>query len=164
MKGVYAIVDVKTNKYYIGSSKNIHGRWIGHRTTLKRNCHANKYLQRIYNKRGQEALFYVVLEYCDNYLDVEQRYIDEMFLQGRCLNGRREAKPGGTRRGQKNTPEHNRKISLAQKGKPRTHKKRVYTDEDRKKLSEWMKERHRKGLVNTGHNQHTKKKALKNKQ
>ena len=50
MIGIYAIHNIKTDKYYIGQSKDIEHRWKQHKSRLKNNKHENEHLQNSYNK------------------------------------------------------------------------------------------------------------------
>lgn len=76
--GVYKIGISGSDKYYIGSSCNIHKRIIAHKNLLKLNKHANKYLQNITNKYGLESIEITILELCDivDQYGREQYYVD----------------------------------------------------------------------------------------
>lgn len=60
--GVYKIVNIVTNKFYIGSSKNIEYRWKRHLYFLNKNNHDNVYLQNSYNKYGKDSFKIEVVE------------------------------------------------------------------------------------------------------
>jgi group I intron endonuclease len=78
--GIYAIVNLKNNKFYIGSSKNLYKRTQHeHKRSLDLNKHPNVYLQRAYNKDSKYFIF-IVLEKVniDNLLEREQSWIDEL--------------------------------------------------------------------------------------
>lgn len=76
--GIYCIVNTYNNKKYIGSSKNIRKRLWEHRSELRHNKHANIYLQRAWNKYGEDKFDFYVIEACqENFLlEREQFYID----------------------------------------------------------------------------------------
>lgn len=78
--GVYKITNKINRKFYIGSSVNIHKRWISHKCDLNKKRHVNKYLQHVNNKYGFECFLFEVIEYCDIELlqDKEQYYIDSL--------------------------------------------------------------------------------------
>lgn len=63
--GVYCITNNINQKIYIGSSKNIHKRWIAHLYHLKNNTHHNRHIQNAYNKYGIEKFSISVLEQCN---------------------------------------------------------------------------------------------------
>ena len=62
--GIYIIICTKTNKYYIGYASEINSRFRHHKSTLKNNTHKNTYLQRAWNKYGEENFRFEVLERC----------------------------------------------------------------------------------------------------
>lgn len=74
--GIYKIRNKITDWKYIGSAVNIEVRWRVHREALRNNRHHNKHLQRAWNKYGEEAFVFSVLEECEkeNLLDREQSY------------------------------------------------------------------------------------------
>jgi len=77
--GIYKIINKLDGKYYIGSSQNITKRWYSHKTRLKHNKHWNSYLQNAYNKYGVNNFEYTIVEYVNisELLKVEQLYLDE---------------------------------------------------------------------------------------
>ena len=79
--GIYAIIGPK-KKVYIGSSVNIRHRISEHLTGLRKNNHRNSKLQNAWNKYGEQAFTWIVLETVDakdNLLKVEQRWLDLVF-------------------------------------------------------------------------------------
>ena len=78
--GIYKIINIINNKIYVGSAKNISGRWRTHKWALLRNKHYNRYLQRSVNKYGFISFNFEVLEYCDCDILVEreQYYMDTL--------------------------------------------------------------------------------------
>lgn len=75
--GVYSITNIKTGKVYIGSSKNINERWWRHKYDLKLNKHSNRHLQRSYNKYGENAFRFQVIEYCE---ESERHSLEENYI------------------------------------------------------------------------------------
>lgn len=81
--GIYKItVD---QKFYIGSSKDLRSRLLGHLNHLKKNKHHSRYMQRCYNKHGEKSLSFEVLEMYDIY--------DETYLRTRELEIMNELNP-----------------------------------------------------------------------
>lgn len=76
--GIYAIINKVNCKIYIGSSKRLKIRKYQHFYFLRKNTHANKILQNVYNKYGENILEWKILEYCteSNLLDRELFYIN----------------------------------------------------------------------------------------
>jgi len=92
--GVYAIINMGKDdpepEMYIGSAKNLSGRWSVHRSELKKNNHHSPRLQNSWNKYGPKAFWFVILTFCDvpKLREVEQYYID---LVNPVLNATRYA-------------------------------------------------------------------------
>lgn len=78
--GIYCIVNVVTQKKYVGSSTNLQARLMQHRSRLRNNKHENIKLQRAWNKYGEDNFQYFILEYCPEELLIskEQFYIDSI--------------------------------------------------------------------------------------
>lgn len=74
--GVYAITNIVNGKVYIGCTVNIKARWHHHRSRLRCNKHRNIYLQRSWDKYGEDAFEFGVLEHVDN---LEELHIAEQF-------------------------------------------------------------------------------------
>lgn len=60
--GIYAIVRKGTTDCYVGQSINIRRRWVTHRQDFKKNKHASKFMQRIYNKHGEGVFEFKILQ------------------------------------------------------------------------------------------------------
>lgn len=61
--GIYRIINIKNNKIYIGSSKNIKYRITVHKRRLKLNNHINKHLQSSWNKYGSKNFKFEIITY-----------------------------------------------------------------------------------------------------
>lgn len=116
VSGIYIIVNVKSNKVYIGQAQNISKRWGYHRRGLKHSKHANRHLQAAWNKYGEEAFVFKVLEYCaiEQLDEREQHYLDTYMPKGICYNLAPEV---GTTRGKPCNEETKIKIGKANKGR-----------------------------------------------
>jgi group I intron endonuclease len=120
--GVYKITNIINNKIYIGSSSNLHKRFISHKNSLLRDKHYNTHLQKAYNKYKLENFKFEVIEYCDNIIEKEQYYLD-------ILKPEYNINPNAfTCKGRKLTQEHKDKI-----GKSNSNIKR--SDELKKRWS-----------------------------
>ncbi len=129
--GVYSIFCTPTKKFYVGSAYNIRKRWNGHKAALNVGKHRNQYLQRAWNKYGQGAFVFEVLEECTpaNALVREQIWLDSAIEIGTpifnsslktsggggspSLETRRKLREAGLRR--KHSLETRMKMSVAQK-------------------------------------------------
>jgi len=76
--GIYAIVNITNNKFYIGSSKSIYYRTRRHLSDLRKDRHKNPILQNSFNKYGDESFKWVIIDICtENELqNLEKYYID----------------------------------------------------------------------------------------
>lgn len=76
--GIYMITCTANGKIYIGSATDLHRRCDAHLRKLVRNCHSNPHLQNAWNKHGESAFIFNVVELCnhDEVLEREQHYLD----------------------------------------------------------------------------------------
>lgn len=65
LSGVYAIIHIASGQAYVGSSKDIIGRWGGHVQNLQKGRHSSKRLLELWLVHGPSAFTFVVLEQCD---------------------------------------------------------------------------------------------------
>lgn len=80
MQGIYKIENIKNNKKYIGSSKNIEKRFRDHKKNLETGKHHSIKLQRAWNKTKNKNIFsFEVIEEVKDIKNLkkrEQYYID----------------------------------------------------------------------------------------
>ena len=69
---VYKITNTVSKKFYIGSSSNLHTRWICHKNNLRGNKHRNPKIQASWNKHGEEAFHFEKLSEFDSITDMEE--------------------------------------------------------------------------------------------
>lgn len=76
--GIYKIICLSSNSFYIGSSKNIQQRFFKHRNELRKSVHKNEHLQNAYNKYLEENFSIEIVELCseEEQFSREQYYID----------------------------------------------------------------------------------------
>lgn len=81
--GIYQIKCTGNNQIYIGSTVNMQERWQQHVATLRGNRHHSVYLQRSYNKYGEDSLEFTVLlrmfEYNQELLRLNEWYYIEQY-------------------------------------------------------------------------------------
>jgi group I intron endonuclease len=153
--GIYSIVNIKTNKLYIGSSKTIKERWRKHKTLLNKNIHHNKHLQHSWNKYGSSCFEFNIIELCDksDLIVREQYWIDLT----KCTNkrfGYNIKKVAGSNLGTKMSKETKLKLKLSWQNEERKEKlkvllsNRILSDESRLKMSITRKNKPNGGVSN----------------
>ena len=77
MIGIYMIRNTVNNRVYIGQSIDVKMRIWHHKDRLKRNVTENWPLQEDWNKYGEEAFEFIILEECDKSMldELERKYI-----------------------------------------------------------------------------------------
>lgn len=76
--GVYVIECGK--RQYVGSAKDIRARWSMHRHELRKGIHHSRFLQRAWDKYGEAAFAFRILEECESEqcVEREQYWIDAL--------------------------------------------------------------------------------------
>lgn len=77
--GIYKILNIINNKFYIGSAVDLYKRWIKHKRYANGNYHHSVTFQRAWNKYGEQSFKFIVLEYVENKENLEKReqiYLD----------------------------------------------------------------------------------------
>lgn len=81
ISGVYAFVNRRNGKVYVGSGINVLNRLSVHLTFLRRGTHHSSYLQRAWARYGEQQFAFALLERVsriENLAQREQWYIDEL--------------------------------------------------------------------------------------
>lgn len=131
--GIYKIQSkIKPGRIYIGSSINIHNRWIDHLKELRSKKHHNGRIQNHYNKYGELDLQFSIIVGCDkeNLISYEQFYIDSL---NPFFN---ICKTAGSPLGCKQSDETKRKLSEINIG-------RKHTEETKRIIGEYSRNRKR---------------------
>lgn len=128
--GIYQIKNKANEKIYIGSSINIKDRWRWHNWALKSQKHHSRYLQRAWNKYGEENFIFEILEIVEDehfLLSREQYYLDK-YKPFKKEYGYNLSNTAGNCLGVKHSEETKRKMSAVKIG----HK---HSDQTKKKIS-----------------------------
>lgn len=115
--GIYKIINKKTGKCYVGSACNLKKRLRNHRSSLERNIHHSKKLQRSWNIHGETAFDFLALEQVENkeHLIIREQHWINWFDS--YDNGYNATPTAGSRLGSKATDESRKKMSLSHIGK-----------------------------------------------
>ena len=87
--GIYKIINVVNNKFYVGSAVNFSRRKARHFSELRHNKHNNRWLQASWNKHGEAAFVFAIVEEVQNkelLLEVENRWLKEHVGKEYCYN------------------------------------------------------------------------------
>lgn len=172
MQAIYRIKNTTNGMFYIGSTKNLHKRFMEHANALRKNTHHNQHLQSAWNKYGEKSFCFELVEEVKEIsllLEREQHWLDktEAYIRGKGYNlcpkaiscegvtrseefkdnlSKNRRGPLNPNFGKKPTAETRRKISESHKGDKNPMYGKKHTPETRKKMSEAVR---RKGHVQT---------------
>lgn len=127
--GVYCIRNTINGKVYVGSAAvSFRSRWNHHQTFLRRGKHCNGYLQNAWNKYGEAAFVFEILEECFplSCMDREQAWIDKL-KAATAKRGYNLRPAAHSALGYRHTKETLLKMSIIQRevqSKPHVRKKR----------------------------------------
>lgn len=119
--GVYQILNTVSGKRYIGSAAvSFRKRWTDHLSSLRLDRKKNPYLQNAWNKHGEKAFIFEILEEClpKDCIEREQYYMDFMKPEYNLYP------TAGSSLGTHRTKETRLKISKAMMGVPKTKEMR----------------------------------------
>lgn len=145
-RGIYKIINVVNNKFYVGSAVNLSRRRARHFSELRNNRHNNGRLQAAWLKYGEQAFVFVVVEELPDDADLlaaEDVWLKEHVGKDYCYNiGVTATAPHlgmsgelSPTWGHKHTEEAKTKIAIASKA-------RVQTEEEKAKRRKSMRGHH----------------------
>ena len=116
--GVYSITNKVNGKVYVGSALSVRGRMIMHRSLLRKGRHENEYLQRAWNKYGENNFRFDVLEVCEptNCIIREQYWMDSLKVVNRKLGYNICPIAGNAMGGRRHSAKSRAKMSKQRKG------------------------------------------------
>ena len=79
--GIYKIINKSNGRIYIGSAKEFKARWKSHASSLRNQKHNNKFLQADFNKCGEEAFVFEVVEVTEGKTKEERLFIEEGYIK-----------------------------------------------------------------------------------
>ena len=147
-RGIYKIINVVNNKFYVGSAENFTRRKRVHWWQLRRGTHSNKHLQAAWLKYGEDSFKFLIVEELPDDADIlaaENVWLKEHYGKKYCYNLAMDAtSPQTGMYGEKNsmwgktfshTEEAKAKIAAAAAA-------RVQTDEEKAKRRKSMQGHH----------------------
>lgn len=154
---IYKIQNSINGKFYVGSTGNLYERTRCHRNRLRRGKHHCKHLQAAWNKYGEDAFVFIVVEKVSSeelLQAAEDRWLQEHVGKDHCYNTslysdapmRGIPKEKHPSFGLSRSPEHKARISESLKAfyaaHPESHPRigKKHTLETRKKVSEKVKQ------------------------
>ena len=138
MTGIYCIENKINGMRYVGRAKHIEKRWRTHKSQLRKGNHVNRYLQRAWNKYGEAAFDFYVLEEClpDDLREAEIEWIARL---GTFENGYNLTIGGEGQLGKRLTEEQKKHLSAINTGKRNPNYGIKRSEETRKRMSNAMK-------------------------
>lgn len=155
--GIYMLLNLYNNKFYIGSTNNISKRVYEHFYLLEKNTHYNKYLQRSYNKHSTYFIPLLIekVDDIERLRDIEQSWIDDLVAYDNKIGYNISPSVSGTL-GYKHTDETKEKMRDAKMGEnhhnygkplPQSTRDAISRANKGKEVSEETREKIRKTLT-----------------
>jgi group I intron endonuclease len=88
-RGIYKIINITNNKFYVGSAVDLKRRKTRHFSELRKRKHNNKHLQAAWDKYGEKSFIFVVVEELEADADVlaaENVWLKEHVGKEYCYN------------------------------------------------------------------------------
>lgn len=88
-RGIYKIINVVNNKFYVGSAVDLKRRKARHFSELRNGRHNNRHLQAAWVKYGEQSFVFVVVEELDasaDLLTAENKWLKEHVGKDYCYN------------------------------------------------------------------------------
>jgi len=155
IQGIYKIINLTNGLFYIGSALTILARWANHKSRLKKNTHDNIYLQRAWNKYGEENFKFEIIEEVQDgkqLIQREQFYLDTLQCFADLEKGYNILKEAGHTVGFKFSDETKALWSKQRTGRKHTEEAKElirkhalqyrHSEESKKKISESNKGKH----------------------
>lgn len=132
--GVYRITNITNRKVYVGSAKYIRIRLKGHLASLRKGVHENSYLQRSWNKYGEDNFKFEVVDLCESELLIEheQNWLD-LHQAATRKNGYNISPTAGSCAGVKHTKKSKKNMSVSQRKRWEREEEHIKASESAKK-------------------------------
>lgn len=128
---IYAIRNTANGKVYVGSTCCIRYRWGTHKSDLRYARHCNAILQKAWDKYGEAAFTFEILEECnsESRFEREGHWIVQLRSTARDAGYNLQIKPAGGRLGLPHSEDSKQRMRVAARG-------RTATPEARQRMSE----------------------------
>jgi group I intron endonuclease len=138
ISGIYKILNKANGKFYIGSAIDFTLRWAQHKYLLRLNNHDSSLLQNTWNKYGEDAFEFTIIEHCEKEktLEREQFWLDWTKCYNREI-GYNFRKNAHSNLGVKWTEEHKAKISASKRGIEQSREAVDVRNAMNRKLDKW---------------------------
>jgi len=141
--GIYKIINVVNNKFYVGSAVNFARRWTNHRQKFRCGKGVNRHLQAAWDKYGEQSFVFVVVEEVDidKLLEAENRWLKEHVGKEYCYNIGVDAKAAMLGRSGELNPMYGRRFAHTGEAKEkirRTSLGRKHTQEAKDKIKAYL--------------------------
>lgn len=142
VSGIYIIKNMVNGKVYIGQSVDIQKRFLEHKWELKNNKHRNSYMQRSWEKYGEDNFLFEIIErYPSHLLNEKETYWIKNYKSNNSVYGYNCNDGGDSRIPNEITREKHRVANLGKKRSPETcaliseiHKGKKMSDESKLKM------------------------------
>lgn len=141
--GIYGIQNKINGNIYVGKTgMNFGDRWDSHRTLLSGGKHFNQYLQRAWDKYGEDNFEFIVIEDCNvDELDEKERYYIKLYREQDLSYNLADGGEGGSFLGKHLSEETKRKIG--EKNRINMTGRKL-SEDTKQKMSQSQKERYEK--------------------
>lgn len=145
--GIYGIRNLINGKIYVGKTgMNFGDRWDSHRALLRGGKHFNQYLQRAWDKYGEENFDFIIIEECGvEELDENERYYIRLYKEKGLSYNFADGGEGGSFLGKHLSEETKRKIGEKNRinmtgKKPSEETRNKMSESQNKRYSNWTEE------------------------
>lgn len=143
--GVYAIRNVETGECYVGSSVDVPARWRYHKKSLRKNCSKHPPLQLAWDKHGEDAFEFLMLERVTDITKLIEREQYWLVKLDALRKGYNSAPNAGPVVGIKRSAKTRARMSKPKSAETRLKMRQPKSTEHKAKLSEALRRRWARG-------------------
>lgn len=132
VSGIYRIRNSVNGRFYIGGSWNVQKRFGDHKRDLGKGTHHSKFLQRSWDKYGEDAFSFEILIICS----VRDLLVYEQFLIDGLKPAYNMSPTASSRRGMRASDETKRRLSESHKGKESPRRGVTLSEATKRRISD----------------------------